>query len=535
MNFSRKKVLFITSLLFLYLLTGCEKPAGPDEKLISETDLGATIGSLAEVFSANSSVVEGYGIVGGLRGTGSSECPVHLRSYFEKYIRRQQPGINVNEFLNSHNTAVVILQGIVPAESSKADYFDLRIGALAGTQTTSLEEGWLYSAELKATGRFGTSLKVLATAQGPVFIDTIDNNEQDKREGYILAGGRVLDDYQLHLILREADYKTASAIRNRLNERFGNGTAKALLPGRIELKVPARYKRQKAKFVSIIRSTYLSETEELTRKRANIHARNLVVSSKKDASEAALEAIGTVCLDKLSALLNSADKEVQLRAARCMLNIGSNEGLNTLRDISMDKNSVYRIEALDAIAAGARREDVASISRRLLRDEDYEVKLRAYENLREINDIAIIQTVIAESFFLEQITQTTQKEIFVSRSGQPRIVLFGAPIYCHDNIFIQSEDREITINAPAGQKYISLIRKHPKRPNVIAQLKSSFKLSDVIRTLCESTVSKDESKGSIGLGASYTDVIAILKQMSEKGAIEAGFHAGELPKSRYKY
>ena len=58
----------------------------------------------------------------------------------------------------------------------------------------------------------------------------------------------------------------------------------------------------------------------------------------------------------------------------------------------------------------------------------------------------------------------------------------------------------------------------------------SFKLSNVIQTLCESTVSEDNSKGRIGLGVSYADVIAILKKMSEKGAIDAEFHAGALPK-----
>ena len=209
-----------------------------------------------------------------------------------------------------------------------------------------------------------------------------------------------------------------------------------------------------------------------------------------------------------------------------MLNLGSDQGLGTLRQIAMDKDSSYRVEALEAITAAASRNDAASISRRLLRDDDFDIRLAAYEQLRKLDDIAVTQRLIARNFYLEQITQAEHKAIFVSRSGQPHIVLFGAPIFCRENIFVQSPDGNITINAPAGQKYVSIIRKHPKRPSVIVQLKSSFELGDIIRTLCEEPLSEEHR----GLNVSYADMIALLKQMSEKGAVQAEFRAGPLPK-----
>ena len=55
----------------------------------------------------------------------------------------------------------------------------------------------------------------------------------------------------LNLILREADYRKASIIRNRLNERYGKDTAKALSPNRIEVNVPDQYKKQKSVTESI--------------------------------------------------------------------------------------------------------------------------------------------------------------------------------------------------------------------------------------------------------------------------------------------
>jgi len=204
--------------------------------------------------------------------------------------------------------------------------------------------------------------------------------------------------------------------------------------------------------------------------------------------------------------------------------------LEALREMAFDENSAYRIEALDAIRIGARHNEIVLVSRRLLRDNDPKIRLAAYENLRQLDDIAITKELVAKNFYLEQITQVEDKMIFAARSGQPRIVLFGAPIYCKENVFVQSADGNITFNAPAGQKYISLIRKHPKRANVVIQRKSSFNISDIIRTLCESSVLEEGSDQRPGLGVSYADAIAILKQLCDKGAVEAEFRAGGVPK-----
>jgi hypothetical protein len=535
MDIRHIKTVWAVSMLFVvFFIGGCGKPAKtgkePNEPA-AKIDLGDTIGSLAEVFSFELIPVEGYGLVGGLSGTGSSECPDDVREYLKQYILQQlgDDKVNAEELISSHDTAVVVVQGTMPTAVPKNQYFDVRVVALPGTQTTSLEGGWLYGAELKAIGGFGIAMKALATAKGPVFIDTLSPDETNKKIGYILAGGRVLDEYEINLGLRRPDYKTASLICSKLNGRFGTGTARAVSPSQIELKVPAAYKKQKQRFVSIVKAIYLTETPEATRERINTFVKKLAVSEDKYASETALEAIGNESLSKLAALLNSSQEQVRLGAARCMLNLGSDGGLNTLREIASNKDSAYRVEALEAITTSASRNDAIAISRNLLRDSDFNIRLAAYENLRKLDDIAVTQKLIARDFYLEQIAQTEHKGIFVSRSGQPRIVLFGAPIYCHDNIFIQSADGNITINAPAGQKYVSIIRKHPKRPNVMVQLKSSFELSDIIQTLCEEPLKKTKQEHR-GLNVSYAEAITLLKQMSDKGAVEAEFWAGPLPK-----
>jgi hypothetical protein len=507
---------------------GCESGAKPEELSMPE-GLGTPIGSLVEVVTPGMVAVEGYGIVGGLRGTGSGECPPRVRTYLEQYILKQlpDPRIDVDGFINSKDTAVVRVYGVMSTAVSEGRSFDVMVSALAGTQTTSLEGGWLYSTELKQLGRFRVVTRILGVAEGPIFVDTLESTRPDRRIGYVLGGGTVLGDYPINLVLRKPDFKIANAIRNRLNGRFGPETARALTPGQIEFRVPAKYRKQQ-RFISMVKAMYLMETPEATKERIKTFVKMLAVSDDDGLSEIALEAIGNESLDKLSALLNSGYEQVRLRAARCMLNLGSDAGLETLRKIAMDKNSALRVEALEAITTGAKRNDAAAIGRRLLGDENFEIRLATYEQLRQIDDITVIRTPVARSFYLDQISQTQYKSIYVSRSGEPRIVLFGSPIFCRDNLFVQSANGEITIDSRAGQNYVSVMRKHPTRPTVVGPLRCSLELGDIIQTLCEEPVKRTE-QGRIGLGVSYAEMIGLLKQMCEKGAIEAEFKAGPLP------
>ncbi|MFA5252311.1 MAG: hypothetical protein WC454_06985, partial [Phycisphaerae bacterium] len=54
-------------------------------------------------------------------------------------------------------------------------------------------------------------------------------------------------------------------------------------------------------------------------------------------------------------------------------------------------------------------------------------------------------------------------------------------------------------------------------------------LGDIIQTLCEEPLKKTKEDRR-GLNVSYAEAITILKQMCDKGAVEAEFRAGPLPK-----
>lgn len=527
------KLFYLVGVLFACLLAGCrhEESAADSIGVVPESKLGTRISSVAKVAASEPVAVEGFGLVGGLPGTGSADCPAAIREYLKRYIRMQLPagGYDFDKLIDSKDTAVVRLEAALPAAAHQKEPFDVRVSLLAGSEATSLHGGWLYKAELMPAGKVGTAARTLATVEGPVFTNMIGVSKPDLREGYILGGGRAVRDYQGGMSLRKTNYLLTSGIRNRLNERYGPGTAEALSPNIIGFRIPAKYRQRKLWFISMIGATYLDQTRELIDARVNTLVHRLAVSDRKDESEIALEALGRESLSKLAGLLNASDEEVRLRAARCMLNLDDDRGFGMLQEIALDPKSQRRLEALDALVLGASRNDAAALAQRLLGDRDTAIVIGAYERLRDMNDPAIMQERVGRSFYIEHVVQTDRQAIYVARSGDPRIVLFGPPLRCRKELFVESSDGMVMVNSQPGQEYVSLIRRHSTRPGPIEPLHTGFDLAEIIRTLgAESAKARDG--GPPGLDVSYSDVIVLLQQLTAKDMVTAEFWAGPLPK-----
>jgi len=521
----------------MLLLVGCGESQKSKKKKIEPAQplqLDRTIGDLAEVVAFNPIPVKGIGLVVGLAGTGSAECPPATRDYLRQYILAQvgqKKTVNPDMMINSMDTAVVLVEGFIPAGAVKQEAFDVRVTALAGTQTTSLADGRLYTTELKLVGRIEevlTASKTLALAAGPIYIDNIAEPKPDLRIGYILGGGKATQDYQLLLAIFKPDFRTAAAIRNRINERFGRDTATATSENSIFLNLPDEFKDRKQRFIELVRSLYISTTAVAEDRQIYWLTQKLQTEPEKEKYETGLEALGKPAVNKLLPLLESDDAQTRFSTARCLLNIGNNRALKCLRDFAQDTTSSLRIPAIKAIGDTAEKQDIIAIMNRLVRDDDFNVRYIAYKYLAEFDDASIVRTAIAQDFYIDQVIQLASKTVYVSRKDEPRIVLFGAPIDCEKDIFIESDDGQIIINALPDEKRISIMRKNPVTGELMGPLKTSYRLADVIKTLGDEPAPEDE-KQRPGLGAPYSQIVELLKKMCEKGAVKAEFIPGPLP------
>jgi len=194
--------------------------------------------------------------------------------------------------------------------------------------------------------------------------------------------------------------------------------------------------------------------------------------------------------------------------------------------IARDKSSKIRVKAIEAIGALARRNDAIGVLTVLLADEDFTVRHASCTQLTMLEDISIKRRLIGTDFFVDNVIHSGPKIVYASRRDAGQIVLFGSPIECEKNIFIESPDKQITINSPAGQDYITVMRQHPTQPGLIGPLRCGFDLTDVIGTICGYS-RKGNAKSRPGLGVSYSELLPLLRQMCQQGVIKANFRAGD--------
>ena len=130
-------------------------------------------------------VVRGYGVVVGLNGTGSRDLPPDVRAHMIQEASRNGIGlessgfgdVSPERFLDSMDTAVVVVEGLIPPGATEGTRFDVRVFAHPMTSTTSLEDGRLYTAELRPVVRRGLpptgsrQAAAIARARGEVFIN----------------------------------------------------------------------------------------------------------------------------------------------------------------------------------------------------------------------------------------------------------------------------------------------------------------------------------------------------------------------------
>lgn len=518
------KNLIIISVCVTSLFTwGCQESQIVDGLAVSSSP--KIIGDVFTVVAFKPTQLKGFGIVVGLNGTGSNQCPPSVRSYLRSYIKTNLRDFwtsDPDELIDSMDTTVVNILAILPAGAMEGEKFDLMVGSLNTSQTSTLAGGKLLKAELKSIGAAGQS-KAMAAVQGEIYLDN-----DDARIGYVLGGGQVLKSQEVMLGSKRLGYAETSIIRDKINEKFGPDTCKAVADGRILLNIPEKYLDRKKRYLDLVMSIYY----DISNDNLSVVVDSLIKKLKhKDSAAqalASLEMIGVPAANKLKPLLSSADKDVALRAASCLLSIGDYSGYESLIEMALNKSYDNRLEAINSIGWSAKRNDAVSVLKGLLGDDDFAVRLSVYEHLRRLDDMSISQKPIRTSsgqFLLERIIQAGKKVIWASQSGEARVTLFGSPIYCEKDIFVESADRSVIATSNRDYGFVTLARTMPITGEVIT-VKSSPEVGLVIKALCK----KPGFRGRVGgLGLSYSQAVDFVKELCQRGAVDAEFIFGNEP------
>jgi len=549
---------FAPAAALLTFLVGCEgdwkwpwpdqqssKPAAASETASTGLPqaLRDTIGEQVWVEGLRTMRVVGYGLVVGLGDRGSTDCPREVRErllkdlYLRPEFRRAGSGSNQptpEMMIEDPDTAVVVIQGEIPAGATSGARFDVEVSALPGTQTTSLRGGWLYACELDIYRMMSPQTAItgqaLGRAEGPVFLNPFSEKADaatrtTERIGRVVGGGVVTQDRRVRLVLMRPSYGSARRVADVINGRFhgSHKIAEPLSPSYVQLEVPRDYAADPKYFIDLVQHLYLSQAPGTTDLKTRQLADEIVKPEAPYVDIAlAWEGIGKGCLPTVSKLYSHQVRAVRYHAARTGLRLGDDAAVEVVAEQASDENSPYR---LGAIAALGRADTISRAARPLLAlldDADPDVRIAAYEALVERDDPEIETRRLGRgNFTVDLVPSRGENLIYARRNEERRIALLGDGIRLDAPLFYRHPSGELTLNAFESDQEVTVLHKERRTGRLAPEKRAGLSLPELLVLLGNAPPKYAEAPG--GLGIDYSTVVHMLRELCETRVLNARF------------
>ncbi len=502
--------------------------------------LRGTVGSECTPLEANPLLVSAYGVVVGLRGTGSSDIPIPIRAELEREAAlhgfgqtSSGLGVTPTQLLNDPNTAAVVVQGVVPPGAPAGYRFDLVVGTVMGSSTSSLESGRLFTMELRpgapTVGR--AQRRAVAKGGGELFLNPFvepgsrGSTGFTQTTGRVLNGGVVLESRPLRLLLDNPSHARTRAIVDAVNRKFPRRygkeeTARGLDGETIQLSVPREYHENPAEFLQLVLHTRIDQRfpEEYARR----YVESLIAQPELAVRISwCLQALGRTSLPALQGLYDFPEVRPRLVALRAGAKLGDPRVAPYLLELAQTGPQFLRDDAITLLGdLPGPDPQVNRALQALVDDEELAVRLAAYEALARRGDWSI-DTEPVEGKFRVDFIEAEKPLLYASLQDTPRLVVFGKVELRRPTLISTWSDRLIVSAATSDDPLRVYYRPMGERSNP-ATFEAEPDVGEFIRILGHKTTIEQPSPG---LDLSYSETIGALYQIWLGGGLNAPFVA----------
>ncbi len=507
-----------------------QSPEEPDPAGTS----ASLVGDLAVPYGMFPVKLENIGLVTGLKGTGSDPKPGSQRSALMATM--QAHGVAApNAVLASGDTSLVSIRAVIRPGIQKGDRFDIEVRVPSNSETTSLRGGFLLQTDLKEMAVLedkSTQAQsigqghIYGRAEGPVLVDPSADAKTDHVNacrGRVLGGGVALKSRPLALVLKPEHQSVfnSARIESIVNKRFHTyekgvkvGAAKAKTNEYIELKLHPRYKDNVQRYVAVVRSLPLKESETERNERLTLLEKQLLDPITSSRAALQLEALGKLGIELLKKGIQSKDAEVRFYSAEALAYLDETAAAQPLGETARNQPA-FRVFALTALSA---MNDYAAVEQlhELLKVPSAETRYGAFRALWTMNpnDLAIRGENLGGQFAYHLVETTEEPMVQVTRSRRPEIVLFGAGQRFSSPLAVEAGNYIMVTSHGPGEIAVSrFARNEPDQKRMV-----SPGVDDVIRAIIE-------------LGGTYPDVVQALQQAKAAGALSGRFEVDALPEA----
>jgi hypothetical protein len=545
--------------VLLGVLAGCQSdasrpaPATAGGSAVTGPDyLLGTVGSLVQLRGYRPQKVSGFGIIVGLDGTGSREVPAFLRQNLLNEMRKRKVGSaslgweswTPERMLADLRTAVVAVEGFVPAGAVKGTRFDLLVSAHPLTQTSSLAGGKLWTVDLRELGTDPRQpwTKRWAEARGPIYLNPLagDTDEQARfkhvRQAVVIAGGEVVRPRLIELVLNQPGFLRCRVIADRINERFSLTTDRVLIAeakteSLIKIHIPSRYADHPETLLQLISCLYvvrdgagfeLRKAEKLLAVLEQHLAQQPTSNIRKVAFNVVnvLESLGRTTIPALRKYYDHSSIPVRLAVLEAGARLKDERAASHLLQLTDHADADVRVAVAQSLVFLPRSLKGSKALSRLLDDAEQGVRVASYESLAAINDPLIERVALTDSqdrikFIIDRVP-VKKPLIYITQRGLPRIAIFNGQLGFTSPMLAQIWDRHLMLRAE-GDGVLEMFYQAPGQSKG-----KTYKLAPTVATLSYMLghhPSLDEPQE--GLDLSYSQVVDALYHLSAQGHVDA--------------
>ena len=213
---------------------------------------------LVDIVGARENQLVGYGVVTGLNGTGDDVSSPFATQSLRALLRRLGVQVDARQ-IRLKNVAAVIVTANIPAFARNGSKLDIVVYSMGNAK--SLRGGVLIQTPLRGADR-----RTYAVGQGPLVLGGFSASggsgssvQENVTTTARIPSGALIEreiktifatEGKVTLALRAPNFDTATRIYEGLNKAMGEGTARPLDGGSIEIKAPSELKNKPVELIS---------------------------------------------------------------------------------------------------------------------------------------------------------------------------------------------------------------------------------------------------------------------------------------------
>jgi hypothetical protein len=435
--------------------------------------------------------------------------------------------------LDSEDTAIVVVEGVLPAGATEGTTFDVRVYADPRTGTSSLEGGRLYTTDLRpgALTAGGQQAFALAEARGPIFVNPFaepgagGRDSINRLSGRILAGpdqgGRSLDENPVKLRLATPSHQRAASIQTTINSLYPteptqrDKTAHGQSGDLIKITVPPSYAKKTREFINLLRHTTLRlDAAETTALRIGKY----LEANPSAAFEASWrwQALGERVLPVVKDYYDYPEERPRLAALRAGAKLNDPAVAPHLIEMARSASPDTREQSVALLADMGFNPLIGHALRELLNDEDVAIRLAAYEALAKRYDPAI-ERIFVDRKFEVHVVPSDKPLIYVSQFGSPQVAIFG-DLEIERPLTFSAWSNRLMVKADAGDDEVEVFFRSLDGGTSI-QMASADAAAFAYFLGHEKTIEQPAA----GIGLTYGESVGALYQLWRQGFLTCDF------------